>query len=55
MLISQIEPVEAGTPQVKAVPTIAERWRNIRNEPMFLMLLVWAFLFLLAAFVNVEA
>ncbi|HZS09048.1 MAG TPA: hypothetical protein VFD58_29705 [Blastocatellia bacterium] len=36
-----------------AVSSTAERWRTLSRDPLFMALLVWVFLFLLAAAVNV--
>ncbi len=39
----------------QTVSATTARWRRLRNEPLFLILLVWAFLFLIAGLINVPA
>ena len=36
------------------VSTILTRWNRLRKDPLFVMLSVWAFLFLLAAVIFAE-
>jgi|GEM_PF-2757642 len=61
MKIWQIESVEPGRENLKtssnsisqAVSVTIERWRRLKQDPLFVVLFVWALLFLLAAAVNV--
>jgi len=61
MKIRQIESVEPGRENLKmlsnsiwrAVSVTIERWRRLKQDPLFVVLFVWALLFLLAAAVNV--
>jgi hypothetical protein len=39
----------------KVVAATLKRWQSLRNDPLLFMLLVWAFLFLIAGLINVQA
>jgi hypothetical protein len=60
MKIRQIILVEPEPGSLKGIPgsisqavsAATKRWRGLKNDPLFVVLLVWAFLFLLAAIVN---